>query len=64
MKLNLPISLFKNFLAVLGLHCCTGFSLIVASWAYSLVLVSELLIGKPPLLWRLLYIIEGLPRWC
>ena len=51
-------------MAVLGLHCCTGFSLIVASWAYSLVLVSELLIGKPPLLWRLLYIIEGLPRWC
>ena len=25
------------FLAVLGLQCCTGFSLIVASWGYSLL---------------------------
>ena len=33
------------FLAVLGLHCCTGFSLIVASWGSSLVLMSELLIA-------------------
>ena len=31
------------FLAVLGLHCCSGFSLVVASRAYSLVAVHGLL---------------------
>ena len=35
------LSLFKNnfislYLAVLGLHCCAGFSLVVMSWGYSL----------------------------
>ena len=32
-------------MAVLGLHCCTGFSLAVASRGYSLVAMSELLIA-------------------
>ena len=44
----LPLSLsFKNYLfslAVLGLHCCTGFSLLMASSGYSLVVVHGLLI--------------------
>ena len=37
---------FKNrlFLAVLGLHCCTGFSLVVVSRGYSLVAMHRLLI--------------------
>ena len=34
---------FLNFLAVLGLHCCTGFSLAAASGGYSLVAVCRLL---------------------
>ena len=33
------------FLAVLGLCCCVGFSLVVASWCYSLVVVCRLLIA-------------------
>ena len=32
------------FLAVLGLHCCSGFSPVVASRGYSLVAVLRLLI--------------------
>ena len=36
---------FIYLLAVLGLHCCTGFSLAVASRGYSLVAMSELLIA-------------------
>ena len=32
------------YLAVLGLHCCSGFSLVVASRGYSLVAVLGLLI--------------------
>ena len=32
-------------LAVLGLHCCEGFSLVVVSGDYSLVSVHELLIA-------------------
>ena len=35
------------FLAVLGVHCCTGFSPVVASEGYSLVAVSRLLIVLP-----------------
>ena len=42
--------IFKNnfiylFLAVLGLHCCAGFSLVVATGDYSLVVVLGLLIA-------------------
>ena len=33
---------FNLFLAVLGLHCCSGFSLVVASGRYSLVAVASL----------------------
>ena len=33
------------FMAVLGLHCCVDFSLVVASRGYSLVVVHELLIA-------------------
>ena len=33
------------FLGVLGLHCCTGFSLVLVSGNYSLVVVSRLLIA-------------------
>ena len=36
---------FCLFLAVLGLHCCAGFSLVVASRGCSLVLVCRLLIA-------------------
>ena len=36
--------LFYLFLAVLGLHCCSGFSLVVTSRGYSLVAVQGLLI--------------------
>ena len=32
-------------MAVLGLHCCTGFSLVVVSRGYTLVAVSRLLIA-------------------
>ena len=35
------------FLAVLGLHCCVGFSLVVTSRGYSLVVVHRLLIVEP-----------------
>ena len=30
---------FNYLLAVLGLHCCSGFSLVAASWNYSLAVV-------------------------
>ena len=33
------------FLAMLGLHCCSGFSLVVASGGYPLVAVLRLLIA-------------------
>ena len=33
------------FLAVLGLHCCVGFSLAVESEGYSLVAVCRLLVA-------------------
>ena len=32
------------FLSVLDLHCCTGFSVVVESWGYSLVAVLRFLI--------------------
>ena len=32
------------FVAVLGLHCCLGFSLVVGSEGYSLVVLGKLLI--------------------
>ena len=37
-------SFIHSFLAVLGLCCCLGFSLVAASGGYSLVAVSRLLI--------------------
>ena len=37
------------FVAVLGLHCCTGFSLVVESEGYSLVVACRLLIAVAPL---------------
>ena len=36
--------LFYYFLAVLGFHCCTGFSLVALSGGYPLVVVLGLLI--------------------
>ena len=33
------------FLAVLGVHWCTGFSLVVLNWGFSLVAVCRLLIA-------------------
>jgi len=44
-----PLPIKKNiftylFLAVLGLHCCTNFSLVAVSRGYSLVAVHGLLI--------------------
>ena len=38
-----------NFLAVLDLNCCTGFSLVVVSWDYSLGALRRLLIAVVPL---------------
>ena len=40
---------FYLFLAVLGLHCCAVFSLVVASGGYSLVAVGRLLTVVAPL---------------
>ena len=40
------------FLAVLGLHCCAGFSLVAASGGYSPAAVSRLLIAVVFLLRR------------
>ena len=39
----LIIFIYFFFLAVLGLHCCMGFSLVVASGGYSLVAVHGLI---------------------
>ena len=36
-------------MAVLGLHCCTSFSLVVGSGGYSLVVVQALLTAVPSL---------------
>ena len=36
---------FNLFLAVQDLHCCVGFSLVVASGSYSLVTMHRLLIA-------------------
>ena len=45
------IYFFNNFiLAVLGLHCCVGFSLVVESRGYSLVAVCGLLIAMASLI--------------
>ena len=41
---GLFIFLFKNFLAVLGLHCYAGFPLVAVSGGYFLVAVLGLLI--------------------
>ena len=35
-----PYIKFILFLTILGLHCCTGFSLVAVSWGYSLVVVA------------------------
>ena len=46
--MNYPLPFFKKsylfILAVLGLHCCMGVSLVVVSGGYSLVVVCGLLI--------------------
>ena len=42
---NLFFFLIILFLAVLGLHCCTGFSLVVARGGYSLMAMHGLLIS-------------------
>ena len=39
-----PIFFFFFYFAVLGLHCCAGFSLVSVSGGYSLLVVHELLI--------------------
>ena len=40
-----PVNFICLFLAVLGLHCCTGFSLVMESGGYSLASVRGLLIA-------------------
>ena len=42
--------LFYLFLTVLGLHCCSFFSLVVVSGGYSLVAVLQLLIAVTSLI--------------
>ena len=50
---NLSDSDFFLFsLAVLDLHCCTGFSLVVVSGDYSLVAMCGLLIAVASLVWE------------
>ena len=44
---------FYLFLAVLGLHCCVGFSLVVASGGYSLVAVHGLRIAVASVVWHI-----------
>ena len=41
---------FNLFLAMLSLHCCVGFSLVVANRGYSLVAVHRLLIAVASLI--------------
>ena len=41
--LPLQVFLFTDFLVMLGLRCCTGFSLVASSGSYSLVVVRGLL---------------------
>ena len=52
---NYGLVLFTNlmylFVAVLGLHCCRGFSLVVLSRGYSLVVVNGLLVEAASLVW-------------
>ena len=43
-KYSVTLVLFVYLLTVLGLHCSLGFSLVVVSGGYSLVLVHGLLI--------------------
>ena len=50
------------FLAVLGLHCCAGFSLVVRSEGYSLVVVSRFLIVGASLVGHRLEGVSALPR--
>ena len=45
------IALIYLFLAVLGLRRCMGFSLVEASWGYSLAGVLRLLIAAASLVW-------------
>ena len=56
--MSLAFIIFKNnylLLAVLGLHCFEGFSLVVASGGYSLVAVHGLLIAVASL-----FVVQGL----
>ena len=52
---NYGLVLFTNlmylFVAVLGLHCCRGFSLVVLSRGCSLVVVNGLLVEAASLVW-------------
>ena len=43
-KYSVTLVLFVYLLTVLGLHCCLGFSLVVVSGGYALVVVREFLI--------------------
>ena len=43
------------FMAVLGLHCCAGFSLVVESRGYSLVAVCGLLTMDRGALWATIH---------
>ena len=47
--MNVFCNLIYLLLAVLGLRCCSGFSLVVASGGYSLFVVLRLLIGMASL---------------
>ena len=44
LNLFFPLNLFLLFLAVLALHCCASFSLVVTSRSYSSVAVLGLLL--------------------
>ena len=59
--LGLSINFFFFFLAMCGLHCCTGFSLVAVSRGCTLVAMCRLLIEVAPLIvkWELLPLRSG-----
>ena len=56
-------SIIYLFLAVLGLHCCVGFSLVVASGGCSSLQCMAFLLWWFPLLWSTGSKVRGLQQW-
>ena len=58
----LSFSSFHLFLAVLDLHCCMGFSLVMVNGGYSLAVVNEVLIVVASLVMEPWLQVGGLPQ--